>query len=106
MKNHRASRRKEILKIRAEINAKEKKETTAKINKTKAKTMVKLTNDPKVLPMIFIKVFKVVQLLANLNTLANLKVLKTEIDPKFDNTPSNKLTVTIILSKIFHESWK
>ena len=35
MKNPRGSRRKEILKIRAEINAKETKETIAKINKTK-----------------------------------------------------------------------
>ena len=33
MKSSRVSRRKEILKIRAEINAKETKETTAKINK-------------------------------------------------------------------------
>ena len=36
MKNPRVSRRKEILKIRAEIHAKETKETTAKINKTKS----------------------------------------------------------------------
>ena len=36
MKNPRVSRRKEILKIRAEINAKETKETIAKINKAKA----------------------------------------------------------------------
>ena len=35
MKSPRVSRRKEILKIRAEINAKETKETTAKINKAK-----------------------------------------------------------------------
>ena len=35
MKNPRISRRKEILKIRAEINAKETKETIAKINKAK-----------------------------------------------------------------------
>ena len=35
MKNPRVSRRKEILKIRAEINAKETKQTIAKINKTK-----------------------------------------------------------------------
>ena len=35
MKNLRVSRRKEILKIRAEINAKETKETIAKINKAK-----------------------------------------------------------------------
>ena len=36
MKDPRVSRRKEILKIRAEINAKETKETTAKINKAKS----------------------------------------------------------------------
>ena len=35
MKNPRVSRRKEILKIRAEINAKETKETITKINKAK-----------------------------------------------------------------------
>ena len=34
MKNPRVSRRKEIIKIRAEINEKETKETIAKINKT------------------------------------------------------------------------
>ena len=36
MKNPRVSRRKKILKIRAEINAKETKETIAKINKAKS----------------------------------------------------------------------
>ena len=36
MKSSRVSRRKEILKIRAEINAKETKETIAKINKEKS----------------------------------------------------------------------
>ena len=36
MKNPRVSRRKEILKIRAEINAKETKESIAKINKLKS----------------------------------------------------------------------
>ena len=36
IKNPRVSRKKEILKIRAEINAKETKETIAKINKTKS----------------------------------------------------------------------
>ena len=36
MKNLKFSRRKEILKIRAEINAKEPKETVAKINKAKS----------------------------------------------------------------------
>ena len=36
MKNPRVSRRKEIIKIRAEINEKETKEMIAKINKTKS----------------------------------------------------------------------
>ena len=36
MKNPRVSRRKDILKIRAEINAKETKQTIAKINKVKS----------------------------------------------------------------------
>ena len=36
MNNPRVTRRKEILKIRAEINAKETKETIAKINKAKS----------------------------------------------------------------------
>ena len=36
MKHPRVRRRKEIIKIRAEINAKETKETIAKINKTKS----------------------------------------------------------------------
>ena len=36
MKNTRISRRKEIIKIRAEINEKETKETISKINKTKS----------------------------------------------------------------------
>ena len=36
MKNPRVSRRKEILKIRAEINSKETKETIEKINKAKS----------------------------------------------------------------------
>ena len=36
MENPRVSRRKDILKIRAEINAKETKETIAKINKAKS----------------------------------------------------------------------
>ena len=47
MENLRVSRRKEILKIRAEINAKETKETIAKINKAKSwffERKIKLTN--------------------------------------------------------------
>ena len=41
MKNPRVSRRKEIFKIRAEINVKETKETIAKINKLKAGSLKK-----------------------------------------------------------------
>ena len=47
MKNHSVSRSKEILKIRAEINAKETKETIAKSTKPKADSLkgyIKLTN--------------------------------------------------------------
>ena len=42
MKNPRISRRKEILKIRAEINAKQTKETIAKINKAKSWVFLKV----------------------------------------------------------------
>ena len=44
MKNSRVSRRKEILKITAEINAKETKGTIAKINKAKSWFFGKQTN--------------------------------------------------------------
>ena len=46
MKNPRVRRRKEILKIRAEINAKETRETIAKVNKAKSWFFekIKLTN--------------------------------------------------------------
>ena len=42
MKNPRVSRRKEISKIRAEINAKETKEIIAKVNKSKSWLFVKI----------------------------------------------------------------
>ena len=47
MKNPRVSRRKEILKIRAEINAKETKETIAKINKAKSWCFEKMNKTDK-----------------------------------------------------------
>ena len=50
MKNLRASRRKEILKIRAEISEKETKETIAKINKTKSWFFEKINKIDKPLP--------------------------------------------------------
>ena len=43
MKNPRVSRRKEIIKIRAEISEKETKETIAKINKTKSWLLEKIS---------------------------------------------------------------
>ena len=48
VENPRVSRRKEILKIRAEINAKETKETIAKINKSKSRFFerIKKINKP------------------------------------------------------------
>ena len=49
MKNPRVSRRKEILKIRAEINEKETKETIAKINKTKSWFFEKINKIDKLL---------------------------------------------------------
>ena len=49
MKNPRVSRRKEIIKTRAEINAKETKETTAKINKAKSWFFEKINKIQKLL---------------------------------------------------------
>ena len=49
MKNPRVSRRKEILKIRAEVNSKETKRTTAKINKTKSWFLEKVNKIDKLL---------------------------------------------------------
>ena len=49
MKNPRVSRRKEILKIRAKINAKETKETIAKINKAKSWFFERINNIDKLL---------------------------------------------------------
>ena len=44
MKNHRVSKRKQILKIRTEINAKETKEIITKINKAKSWFFEKINN--------------------------------------------------------------
>ena len=50
MKKFRVSKRKEITKIRAEINAKETKETIAKINNTKSWLFEKINKIDKPLP--------------------------------------------------------
>ena len=49
MKNPRISGRKEILKVRAEINAKETKETIAKLNKAKSSVFEKINKTDKLL---------------------------------------------------------
>ena len=55
MKNPRVRRRKEILKIRAEINANETKETIAKVNKAKSWFFEKINNIDKPLPILIKK---------------------------------------------------
>ena len=55
MKNPRVSRRKEIIKIRAEINEKETKETIEKINKTKSWFFEKINKIDKLLSRIIKK---------------------------------------------------
>ena len=57
MKNPRVSRRKENLKIRAEINAKETKETIAKINKAKSWFFEKINKIEKPLARLIKKQF-------------------------------------------------
>ena len=52
MKNPRVSRRKEIIKIWAEINTKETKETIAKINKAKSWFFEKINNIDKPLDIL------------------------------------------------------
>ena len=55
MKNPRVSRRKEIIKIRAEINEKETKETIAKIIKAKSWFFKKINRIDKLLPRLIKK---------------------------------------------------
>ena len=55
MKNPRVSRRKEIIKIRAEINEKETKETIAKISKTKSWFFENINKIDKLLPRLMKK---------------------------------------------------
>ena len=55
MKNPRVSKRKEIIKIRAEMNEEETKETIAKINKTKSWFFEKINEIGKPLPILIKK---------------------------------------------------
>ena len=73
MKNPRASRRKEILKIRVEINAKETKETIAKINKAKS--------------WFFEKINKIDKPLARLIKKQRVKNQITKLEMKIERSP-------------------
>ena len=72
MKNPRVSRRKEILKIRAEINAKETKETIAKINKAKS--------------LFFEKINKIDKALARLIRKQREKIKSTRLEMKMERS--------------------
>ena len=72
MKNPKVSRRKEILKIRAEINAKEAKETIAKSNKTKS--------------WFFEKVNKIDKPLARLIRNKGRKIKSTKLEMKIESS--------------------
>ena len=72
MKNPRVSRRKEILKIRAEINAKETKETIAKINKTKS--------------WFFEKIYKIDKPLARLIKKLRERIKSTKLEMKMEKS--------------------
>ena len=72
MKNPRVSIRKEILKIKAEINAKEAKETIAKISKTKS--------------WFFEKVNKIDKPLARLMTKQRRKIKPTKLEMRMERS--------------------
>ena len=72
MENPRISRRKEILKIRAEINAKETKETIAKINKAKS--------------WFFEKIYKIDKPLARLIKKLRERIKSTKLEMKMEKS--------------------
>ena len=72
MKNPRVSRRKEIIIIREEINAKETKETIAKINKTKS--------------WFFEKINKIDKPLARLINKNGRKIKSTKLEMKMEKS--------------------
>ena len=78
MKNPRVSRRKEIIKIRAEINEKETKETIAKINKTKS--------------WFFEKINKIYKPLARLIKKKRRRIKSTKSEMKMEKLQQHKNT--------------
>ena len=79
MKNPRLSRRKEILKIRAEINAKETKETIAKINKAKSWFFERINNIDKPLARLIKKQREKNQINKTINENGEITTDNTEI---------------------------
>ena len=90
-KNPKVSRRKEIIKIRAEINEKEMKEMIAKINKSKS--------------WFFEKINKIDKPLATLATLIKKKREKTEIN-RIRNEKGEVTTDTAELQRLMRDYYK
>ena len=81
MKNPRVSRRKEILKIRAEINAKETKETIAKVSKAKSWFFEKISKIDKPLA----------RLIKKQRDKNQINKIKNEIEVTTDNTEIQRI---------------
>ena len=79
MKKPRVHRRKEIIKIRAEINEKETKETIAKINKTKSWFFEKINKIDKPLARLIKKKREKIQLNKNRDETGEITIDNTEI---------------------------
>ena len=106
MKNPRVSKRKEITKIRAEINAKETKETIAKINKAKS--------------WFFEKIYKIDKPLARLIKKLRERIKSTKLEMKMEKsqqttqkykgsletTISNYMPIKWTMWKKWTNSWK
>ena len=93
MKNHRVSRRKEILKIRAEINAKETKETIAKINKAKSWFFEKINKIDKPLGRLIKKEREKEQINKIRNENGEITADNTEIERTIEITISSSIQI-------------
>ena len=92
MKNPRVSRRKEILKIRAETNEKETKETIAKINKTKSWFFEKINKIDKPLDRLIKKKREKNQINKIRNENGEITTDNTEIQRIIETIISNYMT--------------
>ena len=93
MKNPRVSRRKEILKIRAEINANETKETIAKINKAKSWFFERINKIDKPLARLIKKQREKNQINKIRNKNGEIKTDNTEIQMIIKTTISNYMPI-------------